>query len=602
MQANSAPSQSVSVHWLALVLAPACAAERMDNPPGDAASERSHECVFGSDLTLSDPTCPASEGPPTVSLIGTGAATVPVVGQLSDDNGDGAIDALDRADVAVIEWGGGSMWTNAPADLVVMDIDGTEWVRAGGFRMDATPAIGDVNGDGFPDVVGITVDNRIRAVDHLGAVLWTSEAFPMLWPSITLADLTGDGTAEVIGDVGVVHGDDGTTIATLAQGAQYPWRTPATVDVDFDGTQEILLGDRLYSHLGVQQWRQAGNALTGFNAVVQLDSDDAPEFATVRGSELHFVEHTGEFLRKVSLPDAYGGPPCAADLDFDGLMEVVVPSLGHITAFHGDLTIFWQRATNDPSGSAGCSIADLDADGSAEILYADETDFYVLNGATGATRFVDPAHTSITQFEYPVVVDVDGDHQLEVLVSRTEGGVAVYRAPQWRAAAGSSWSTQDFRELNVSDDGQVVAFPEPSWVAGIGQAERVTTVSDPPPSVDFQVEWQSTCQHKCVARKRFELQFRIANTGSSAGTATVEFRGTANDGSVTVFRQETLNIDANATSEDFAWSIPSAELKKHRDFELAVRSAGAAECDESNNAVSVRLPCLEQRRRGGARW
>jgi len=42
----------------------------------------------------------------------------------------------------------------------------------------------------------------------------------------------------------------------------------------------------------------------------------------------------------------------------------------------------------------------------AEVLYADEEDLRILDGATGAVRFIVSEHGSGTGIEYPVIADV----------------------------------------------------------------------------------------------------------------------------------------------------------------------------------------------------
>ena len=57
------------------------------------------------------------------------------------------------------------------------------------------------------------------------------------------------------------------------------------------------------------------------------------------------------------------------------------------------------------------------------MLYNDECFFRVFDGNTGTIRMERPnSHRTAT--EYPIVVDVDGDYNSEILVASTEGSTS----------------------------------------------------------------------------------------------------------------------------------------------------------------------------------
>src|SRR3546814_11060166 len=65
--------------------------------------------------------------------------------------------------------------------------------------------------------------------------------------------------------------------------------------------------------------------------------------------------------------------------------------------------------------------------GRAEVVYSDEQTLWIYDGATGAVRWSRPM-SSGTTIEQPIVADVDGDGQAEIVVNlaggRTAAGIA----------------------------------------------------------------------------------------------------------------------------------------------------------------------------------
>ncbi|MEL6759744.1 MAG: hypothetical protein AAFP04_05015 [Myxococcota bacterium] len=117
----------------------------------------------------------------------------------------------------------------------------------------------------------------------------------------------------------------------------------------------------------------------------------------------------------VFLPDGCGQSPRASHPDLEG--EVY----GCTARTEPDLVrdmigALWMRTSQDISSAAtGTSVFDFQGDGKAEVLYGDECFFRVYNGENGNLIFERPnSHRTAT--EYPLVVDVDGDAQSEILV------------------------------------------------------------------------------------------------------------------------------------------------------------------------------------------
>ncbi|HJL50917.1 MAG TPA: CARDB domain-containing protein, partial [Polyangiaceae bacterium LLY-WYZ-15_(1-7)] len=123
----------------------------------------------------------------------------------------------------------------------------------------------------------------------------------------------------------------------------------------------------------------------------------------------------------------------------------------------------------------GSSVFDFDGDGNAEVVYADEQDFYILDGRNGDILFQDTQHESNTRLEMPIVVDVDNDGKSEVLVPeapRDEGAGVREGLLVWADADNNwvrtrrIWNQHSYHVTNVTEDGQIPRSEEPNWTNG----------------------------------------------------------------------------------------------------------------------------------------
>ncbi len=140
--------------------------------------------------------------------------------------------------------------------------DGTAvngWPQATGGFVRCSPAVVDLDGNGFLDVVVGSFDQRVHAWSGNGTAL---TGFPRLMgtdleSSPVVADIDGDGLSEVViaGRNGKVYAlnSDGTSVS----GAGFPFVTtddirctPFLADIDADGAIEIVTGSddgKIYS-------------------------------------------------------------------------------------------------------------------------------------------------------------------------------------------------------------------------------------------------------------------------------------------------------------------------------------------------------------------
>jgi len=329
--------------------------------------------------------------------------------------------------------------------------------RVGGAT---TPAVGDLDGDGVPEIVAKSASGGLVAFAYDAA----SMSFSRRWfstradgsrdltggssaiPSLSMADLDDDGRPEIL--MGAVTYDSDGVLLDAAQGlhALVGYSQPAVIaDLDHDGDAELATGD------GVFDWDVAAKLWTrrmwpaaladGFVAVADFgdfpaaagDFAGGPEIAVISAGTARVQSVGGEVVfGPVALPGgSHGGNPTVADFDGDGRVEFASGGPGSLTVFDLDCLpagatgacasgrmdgILWSESVRDfSSGINGSSVFDFEGDGSAEVVYADECFLRVFDGETGGVEWSAP-RSSGTWIEAPVVADVDGDYNAEIIV------------------------------------------------------------------------------------------------------------------------------------------------------------------------------------------
>lgn len=399
----------------------------------------------------------------------------PVVGNLTDDNEDGATDRLDTPELVFISYdledtgccniagtirivdgrcAGDGMRTIASIDTPLID-------NSGGL------ALGDLDGDGVMEIVAMTIVDdqpqgtaafkRVTADGSEWELLWHNPTYPT-WNVHTrgatqpaLTDLDGNGAVEVIvGNVvltglnGALLWDGLATVGPTAGIGNNAFLGPVSsaVDLDGDGSLEVLAGNTIYNADGSErvtftfetEGSGCGGSLPcdGYTAAANFDDDPDGEVVIVRQGEVFILEHTGELIRRIPIPvddcpNNESGPPTIADFDGDGAAEigtaagdfyvVIDPACTAADAACQDDGILWAVPNEDcTSRVTASSVFDFEGDGAAEVIYADEDTFRIFRGSDGEILFNDETHGSHTRLEMAVIADVDNDGNAEVII------------------------------------------------------------------------------------------------------------------------------------------------------------------------------------------
>jgi hypothetical protein len=327
----------------------------------------------------------------------------------------------------------------------------------------APPAIADLDADGRPEIVankagGGLVAFRYDVTASAWTVFWRStnaDGSPNNqagngWAGPTIVDLDDDGVPEVLRS-GAVYSNLGVLInaASFGLGTYSVGNPPVVIDVDSDGRLEYVNGATIMQwDTATRGWVADPIATTtqagGFVAVADFGlfpgagsfARNVPEVVVISAGSARVQTLDGTIVfGPVALPGGgSGGPPTIGDFDGDGRPEFASAGGSSYTVFDLDcLTtaigetagmcpssrtdgVLWtQRSQDQSSNVTGSSIFDFEGDGAAEAVYGDECFLRVYSGATGDVLF-SQSRSSCTWYENPVVADLDGDFNAEIVI------------------------------------------------------------------------------------------------------------------------------------------------------------------------------------------
>ena len=539
----------------------------------------------------------------------------------------------------------------------------------------STIALGDVSGDGLPDVIYASREvagrSVIVAVDGSGDLLWTSHdafgtevTFDVENGAATLANFDDDAAAEVvfgatlIDNDGLVVWNEDDNGAVFGTNQGYIGGISAVADIDDDGQPEIVSGRDAWD----VRWT-AGDPPTvsvsllwsypgadGYPAIADLDLDGDPEVVLVGQSTVSVLNgQTGELLcgtdpsdaacamgaprtQPLALPGGSsnnrGGPPTIADFDGDGRPEIGIAG-GHAYTVYdlhrdsedlvypagdpepalGALYVRWSEVTRDLSSNAtGSAVFDFQGDGIAEVIYGDECYMRAYSGLDG-TVLLQIESSSATIHEYPVVVDVDGDRNSEILIVANDsnsagncGSIPGYTGRRGLLVYGDAgdgwvptrqvWTQHAYHVSNATSAGNVPFVEDDNWlVHGLNnyrQNVQTTGVFNAP-----NLRADLSFDHGKCPDGTLGLVARITNEGSlgvAAGVPVAFYRGSDATGEQlgVVITTEPL-LPGASTSVTLEVPLPPMGM---RQFYVEVDNDGSggsavSECIEDDNGSAI---------------
>ncbi|MDR2954982.1 MAG: VCBS repeat-containing protein [Prevotella sp.] len=326
--------------------------------------------------------------------------------------------------------------------------------------------------------------------------------------TISFADLNMDGIPEVMIYNKVYDSTNGSLLcqtSTVIGGGLGVSSVPIVADVYRDGTPRFFQGNMIYKPNAALTTLTLEKTITasvhasdpnrpasvptipngGRMSLVDMDLDGQVDMviSVVTGNYtfIYIADPVTGTIKasKIIEGGVLSSYPFVGDIDGDGYPEIVFITRSPLKMYAykyipGEpvLEVFWSYDHTDSSGGTAMTLFDFNQDGISEIVYRDEQNIRIINGSlidhedgtprTGPYNLASIPCTSGTATEYPVVADIDGDGQAEIVIgggtttTATVGYLWVFKSGDpvsspW-APARKVWNQYAYNSLNVNEN------------------------------------------------------------------------------------------------------------------------------------------------------
>ena len=416
---------------------------------------------------------------------------------LADLDGDGKPEILAGSDFLYAVRSDGTDWIDGDQDPVTTGIFSTAL-----HHIASSPASADLDFDGSPEIIAASWDDSTVAVFHANGSMaagWPRKGSAPFWSAPAIGDIDGDGQLEIV-------------IGSNAAGKLYAWHangdevldgdanpstqgvyftpvgsvisSPAIADLVRDGRREIVFGTsagRVYALKDGAVMPGWPFLTSGFMSSSPAIGDIVPGggLETVIASSndsVYVLTSSGARVpgwpRPLELTPGNGrvnSPVLAAlrrHLGDASLCVVIASAQGQLIAYGpaGNVLPGWSSVQLGAGTEASPAVADLDGDGSLEVLIgAEDRRLYAFHfDGTPVSGF--PIETSAEIRGTPAVWDLNEDGATDIVVAGWDGGLHAWRYPGSFQEAGMAWPM----------------FHHDNWHTGVATFPVLTAVEPPP--------------------------------------------------------------------------------------------------------------------------
>lgn len=419
---------------------------------------------------------------------------------LADLDGDARIEVIVGADQLYVFRADGTEWMDGDQSPATLGVFSTLL-----HNIASSPAVADVDLDGSPDIIAASWNDSLVAVFHSNGTLlpgWPKKGSAPFWSSPAVGDLDADGDPDIVigSNAGRLYAwrADGTEVRDgdsnpATDGVYFVptgsvFSSPAVADLNGDGLREVVFGSsggRVYAlrnGTALPGWPLVASGLMSSSPAV---GDVLPGAGSVAGLEvamassndsLYLLTSAGQrapgWPQRLELTTGNGRvtspalAPLRRHLGDNALHVIIAGADGSVRAYDGSGAILpgWGAVSIGMATEASPAVADLDGDGSLEVLIGGEDRRLHAFHFDGSPVSGFPIEIGAEARSTPAIWDLDGDGASEIALNGWDGQVHLWRYPGTFSPAGMAWPM----------------FHHDNWHTGVATFP-VLTSADPPP-------------------------------------------------------------------------------------------------------------------------